>query len=84
MTSDITIFRNTCKGVEDCGICIFVCPKDVFEASPSEEMNELGFVPPRAARADRCNACMSCMISCPDMAIVVEKQKDQEKDQVKR
>ncbi len=72
--ADITIFENTCKGVEDCGICIFVCPKDVYE--PSEEMNELGYVPPRVAHGDQCNECLNCMISCPDMAIVVDKQKD--------
>jgi 2-oxoglutarate ferredoxin oxidoreductase subunit delta len=59
--------------VEDCGICIFVCPKDVYE--PSDEMNASGFVPPRSAREDQCNACLNCMISCPDMAIVVEKEK---------
>ena len=75
--SGITIFKNTCKGVEDCGICIFVCPKNVYE--PSDEMNELGYVPPRAAREDQCIACLSCMISCPDMAIVVEKKKEKVK-----
>ena len=75
--SGITIFKNTCKGVEDCGICIFVCPKDVFEAS--DEMNELGYMPPRVAHEDACNVCMNCMISCPDMAIVVDKKKDKVK-----
>ena len=70
--SEITIFRNTCKGVEDCGICIFVCPKDVYE--PSGEMNELGYIPPCVAREEDCIACLTCMISCPDMAIVVEKE----------
>jgi len=75
--SGITIFRNTCKGVEDCGICIYVCPKDVFE--PSEEMNELGYVPPSVAREDECTVCLNCMISCPDMAIVVEKEAVKEK-----
>ena len=75
--SGITIFKNTCKGVEDCGICIFVCPKDVYETS--EEMNELGYMPPRVAHEDACNVCMNCMISCPDMAIVVEKKKDKVK-----
>ena len=73
----ITIFRNTCKGVEDCGICIFVCPKEVFE--PSDEMNELGYVPPCVAHEDQCNVCLNCMISCPDMAIVVEKEAVKEK-----
>jgi len=75
--SGITIFKNTCKGVEDCGICIFVCPKDVFESS--DEMNELGYMPPRVAHEDACNVCMNCMISCPDMAIVVDKKKDKVK-----
>ena len=75
--SGITIFRNTCKGIEDCGICMFVCPKDVYESS--DEMNELGYVPPRVAHEDQCNDCLNCMISCPDMAIVVEKKKEKEK-----
>jgi len=75
--SGITIFKNTCKGVEDCGICIFVCPKDVYESS--DEMNELGYMPPRVAHEDACNVCMNCMISCPDMAIVVDKKKDKVK-----
>ncbi|MBW1700258.1 MAG: ferredoxin family protein [Deltaproteobacteria bacterium] len=75
--SGITIFKNTCKGVEDCGICIFVCPKDVFE--PSDVMNEFGFVPPRVAHEDQCTDCLNCMISCPDMAIVVEKKKEKVK-----
>jgi 2-oxoglutarate ferredoxin oxidoreductase subunit delta len=75
--SGITIFRNTCKGVEDCGICIFVCPKDVYE--PSDEMNELGYIPPRVAHEDECIACLTCMIYCPDMAIVVEKEAVKEK-----
>lgn len=71
--SEITIFENGCKGVEDCGICIFVCPQEVFE--PSDRMNERGFVPPQPAQADRCTACLNCMISCPDMAIVVTAKK---------
>jgi len=71
--SDITIFENVCKGVEDCGICIFVCPQDVFE--PSESMNERGFVPPKLANEDRCTTCLNCMVSCPDMAIVVNAKK---------
>ena len=75
--SGITIFRDTCKGVEDCGICIFVCPKDVY--APSDEMNASGFVPPRVAHEDQCNVCLNCMISCPDMAIVVENKKKREK-----
>jgi 2-oxoglutarate ferredoxin oxidoreductase subunit delta len=71
--SAITIFRNACKGVEDCGICIFVCPQEVYE--PSDQMNERGFVPPRVIDEEKCIRCLTCMVSCPDMAIVVEKKK---------
>lgn len=67
--SKITIFQNTCKGVEDCGICVFVCPKQLFEPSP--QMNERGFVPPLIVDESSCTECLNCMLSCPDMAIVV-------------
>jgi 2-oxoglutarate ferredoxin oxidoreductase subunit delta len=69
--SHITIFHQSCKGTEDCGICMFVCPKKVFAVS--EEMNEAGYLPPRIEDEKRCNACKNCMIFCPDFAIVVEK-----------
>ena len=71
--SEIIILGNSCKGVEDCGICLSVCPKNLFE--PSDEMNERGFLPPRVIDEDPCTVCLSCMDSCPDMAIVVVKQK---------
>ena len=74
--SKVTIFSNSCKGTEDCGICILVCPRDLFESS--EEMNSAGYVPPRIIDEERCNQCMNCMISCPDMAIVVKEKKKKE------
>jgi 2-oxoglutarate ferredoxin oxidoreductase subunit delta len=36
----VTIFSQACKGVDDCGICAHVCPKNLFEAC--KEMNEHG------------------------------------------
>ena len=71
--SVITIFQSSCKGVEDCGICIFVCPQQLYE--PSGQMNERGFVPPQVIDEDKCILCLTCMVSCPDMAIVVEEKK---------
>jgi 2-oxoglutarate ferredoxin oxidoreductase subunit delta len=67
----ITLLRESCKGTEDCGICIFVCPKDIF--ANSEEPNDAGYVPPGIKNEEQCTACRNCMISCPDFAIVVEK-----------
>jgi NAD-dependent dihydropyrimidine dehydrogenase PreA subunit len=38
-------------------------------------MNERGFVPPQVIDQDKCILCLTCMVSCPDMAIVVEEKK---------
>ena len=65
----VTILTQSCKGVEDCGICIKVCPKDLFE--PGGDMNQAGYVPPRITDMDECIGCENCMIYCPDMAIIV-------------
>ncbi len=69
--SNVIIFPQACKGVEDCGICAFVCPKNLFDSS--EEMNEAGYLPPVIKDENECTGCMNCMISCPDLAILVEK-----------
>ena len=66
----VTLLPQSCKGMEDCGICAFVCPKSLFVAS--EEMNEAGYLPPLPPDEAKCTACGNCMIYCPDFAIVVE------------
>ena len=76
--SKVVIFSETCKGVEDCGICAFVCPKNLFDSS--EEMNEAGYLPPIINDEKECTDCMNCMISCPDFAIVVEKDSEGESE----
>jgi len=76
--SKVTIFRQACKGVEGCGICTFVCPKNLFCAS--EEMNESGYLPPEIKDDSECTGCMNCMIFCPDFAIVVEKESEGESE----
>jgi 2-oxoglutarate ferredoxin oxidoreductase subunit delta len=70
----ITIFQQLCKGVNDCGICTFVCPKGLYCAS--EGMNESGYIPTAHKDETKCVGCLSCMIFCPDFAIVVEKDDD--------
>jgi 2-oxoglutarate ferredoxin oxidoreductase subunit delta len=81
----ITILRQSCKGIEDCGICRFVCPKHLFEES--KELNEAGYLPPEIKDESLCTACENCMIYCPDFAIVVEKDgesavdKDEDEDE---
>jgi 2-oxoglutarate ferredoxin oxidoreductase subunit delta len=72
--SNVTIFCQACKGVEGCGICTFVCPKNLFCASG--EMNEAGYLPPEINDESECTGCMNCMIYCPDFAIVVDKDSE--------
>ncbi len=68
----ITILRESCKGVNDCGICMFVCPKELYR--PSKEMNEAGYIPTDMKDETKCNGCLNCMVYCPDLAIVVERE----------
>lgn len=70
----VIIFRQACKGVEDCGICKFVCPKNLFR--DSNEMNEAGYLPPGIEDESKCTGCMNCMVSCPDFAVLVEKSSE--------
>ena len=68
--AQVTILYDTCKGMEDCGICAFVCPKALFY--PSKKINEAGYLPPKPPDEEVCTGCENCMISCPDFAIVVK------------
>ncbi len=67
----IYINHALCKGTEGCGLCIHICPRDVY--GRSEFLTERGVRPPEPVRADACNACGICMMYCPDFAIVIEK-----------
>ncbi len=71
--ADLRIYNELCKGVEECGICVYVCKKEVFQ--PSDALNQKGYRPPAIVKPDQCTACENCMISCPDLAIVVAGEK---------
>jgi 2-oxoglutarate ferredoxin oxidoreductase subunit delta len=71
--ADLRIYHELCKGIDECGICIYVCPKDVFK--PGETLNQKGYRPPVVAKEDQCTGCENCMIFCPDLAIVVSEEK---------
>lgn len=70
--SKVTVLSQNCKGVDQCGICKFVCPKDLY--GDSQEMNSAGYYPPEMMDEESCTTCENCMIYCPDMAIVVHKE----------
>ncbi len=63
---NITINSAWCKA---CGICIFLCPKNVFDADDEGKAV--------VKSLEKCIGCLSCEVHCPDYAIeVVEVQND--------
>ena len=72
-TEKVRIYKELCKGVEGCGICLSVCRKKLFK--PSSDLNRKGFRPPEVADPEPCTSCENCMIFCPDLAIAVAEKK---------
>ena len=62
--SKVIFTEKQCK---KCGICVAVCPKNVFDQAPGKV--------PVAARIEDCIACRTCELKCPDFAIEVEAEK---------
>ena len=73
----ISVNENYCKGVDGCGLCMHVCPKNVYKKSDS--LTKWGVNAPEPVHPEQCSGCKLCMIYCPDMAIVIE-QADSKKD----
>jgi len=71
-TKRICIDENFCKG---CYLCIEQCHKAVYEISSNR--NTKGYLVPEVAKIEDCNGCMLCELTCPDMAITVEKEENE-------
>lgn len=71
--ASVTILTESCKGVEDCGLCMEVCPKELFVAT--DKANSRGYLPSAISDQGDCIGCQACMFTCPDFAIVVVKSK---------
>ena len=65
----VTIYEDQCKG---CGLCVRACPKNVLALSTTH-LNAKGYYPSEVVRQDACIACKSCALTCPDVAIEIEK-----------
>lgn len=64
----ITIDATYCKG---CELCLVVCKPQAL--STGTERNAKGYLTPSVDQ-ERCIACGTCEIICPEMAITVEEE----------
>ena len=75
----IEVKDDWCKG---CNICIERCPVDALEES--DKLNKRGVRPPQLKEENECNYCRLCELICPDLAITVIPDEDEDKKPVKK
>ena len=64
---DVIVDPKKCNGD---GVCIDICPVEVFELQKLPEYPDSEKSVP--VRKDDCILCMACVVSCPTEAITVE------------
>ena len=75
----IEVKEDWCKG---CNICIDRCPVEALEES--DKLNKRGVRPPKLKEKNECNYCRLCELICPDLAISVFPNKDEDKKPAKK
>ncbi len=65
----LTFKEELCKG---CGLCVNACPKNLLCLS-NTRLNQKGYAPVELTDPEKCVACASCAMMCPDCVITVEK-----------
>ncbi len=66
---NVTFKEDICKG---CELCVSVCPVKIIELK-GDVLNKKGYHPAGIREMDKCIACISCALMCPDSVITVEK-----------
>jgi 2-oxoglutarate ferredoxin oxidoreductase subunit delta len=66
----VVINQEWCKG---CGICVALCPKQVLELNIQGKAT--------AVRPEDCICCTLCELRCPDLAITVVVNRENEHEQ---
>ncbi|TJX14046.1 4Fe-4S dicluster domain-containing protein [Tissierella creatinini] len=65
----VTFKEEFCKG---CGLCVSVCPVHILKLK-EDALNKKGYNPIGVTEMEKCIACISCALMCPDSVITVEK-----------
>lgn len=68
---EVEINEKWCSG---CGLCVDICPKDVFEFDIKKNVA-------RVRRPDDCIGCNICEERCPDLAIEVKRKEDEDREE---
>jgi 2-oxoglutarate ferredoxin oxidoreductase subunit delta len=71
MKFHVLIDRDRCKG---CALCVASCDKGVLALSV--EMNAKGLVFAEVKAPQNCVGCRKCAVVCPDAAVEIEKETD--------
>lgn len=69
---ELVINRDWCKS---CGICVKFCPTKVLELDSKDKAT--------AIRPEDCICCKMCELRCPDLAVEVITEQEQEEDDEK-
>ncbi len=67
---EVVINKEWCKG---CGICVALCPKQVLEPDAQGKAT--------VVRPEDCICCTLCELRCPDLAITVLIDQENEHEQ---
>jgi 2-oxoglutarate ferredoxin oxidoreductase subunit delta len=73
MVNKIKIKKEYCKG---CGFCVEICPKTVLKQN--NKANSRGYIVAEVVKPEDCIACKKCELICPEMAITVVKDKEED------
>lgn len=65
----VTFNEDICKG---CGLCVNACPVKIISLD-NNKINRKGYHPATITDMDKCIACSSCALMCPDVVITVER-----------